>query len=131
MRDKIGSSLTHEPAPSNDPSQRETAIEHLRLQMAFAKDTGPKDASFLNSVIARNVLDEDLGRFDSTLHMYRLDDDTRDRLIVHARQDAAHAVINTATLLQEVKSLRRGVRIMLVLMIIIASCSAIWPFLAR
>jgi hypothetical protein len=96
-------------------STKEKAEENLIQQLSFAKETGPKDANFLNSIVARNILHEDLGRFDTRLRRYGLDDDTRDRLIAHARQDAAHALVNTATLLEQVKALRRGLWIMLAL----------------
>ena len=44
--------------------------------------------------ISRNILDDDLGLFtDSYNSNYELDGQTRDRLIVHARQDAAMACI--------------------------------------
>jgi hypothetical protein len=47
---------------------------------------------------------------------YSLDDHTRDVLIAHARQDAAHALLNTATLLEQSRALRRGFRIVLFLL---------------
>ncbi len=43
------------------------AEEHLRQQLSFAKETGSKEPSTLNAIIAKNVLHEDLGRFDSIL----------------------------------------------------------------
>ena len=85
----------------------ESADGHLKIQLAMSKDMGWKDANALNLVAARTVLQEDLGRFSGHLQVYGLDDDTRDRLLAHARQDAAHALSNTATLLDQVKGLRR------------------------
>ena len=42
--------------------------------------------------MARNILRDDLGEFeDSTGFTYDVDEPTRDRLIAHARQDAAMA----------------------------------------
>jgi hypothetical protein len=95
----------------------ETADEHLKMALAMAKDMGWKDPNALNRVVARNVLHDDLGRFKGRLHVYHLNDDTRDRLLAHARQDTAHALINTATLLDQVKALRRTVNLLVVLMI--------------
>jgi hypothetical protein len=99
--------------------RKEKAEEHLKQQLAFAKETGPRNASFLNSIIAKNVLHEDLGRFDSFLQRYNLDEDTRDRLIAHARQDAAHALINTITLLEQIRALRHGIILALVFALVI------------
>jgi hypothetical protein len=80
----------------------ETADDHLKMQLAMSKDMGWKDHNALNLVVARNVLQEDLGRFAGRLHAYHLDDDTRDRLLAHTRQDAAHALCNTAVLLDQI-----------------------------
>jgi hypothetical protein len=95
------------------------AIEHLRQQIAFARETGATSPSALNAVAGRNVLHEDLGRFSSRLPHYRLNEDTRDRLIAHARQDAAHALLNTATLLDSVRNLRRMVALLAILLTLI------------
>ena len=49
-----------------------------------------------NAVIAKNVLREDI---EEGLRFYGLDKPQSDRLLAHARQDAAHAVINTSSIL--------------------------------
>jgi hypothetical protein len=103
------------PKNHNNTPQLEKAEEHLRQQLSFAKDTGTKDASTLNSIVAKNVLHDDLGRFDTFPKWYQLDNDTRDRLIAHTRQDAVHALLNTVTLLEQIRTLQRGLRIVLVL----------------
>jgi hypothetical protein len=95
----------------------ETADDHLKMHLAISKDMGWKDPNALNLVVARNVLQEDLGRFNGRLHPYHLDDDTRDRLLAHARQDAAHALGNTAALLDQIRSLRRTMFVLIGLMI--------------
>jgi hypothetical protein len=95
----------------------ETADEHLKMLLAMSKDMGWKDANALNRVVARNVLHEDLGRFKGRLHAYHLNDDVRDRLLAHARQDAAHALCNTSSLLDQVKALRRTMLVLIGLMI--------------
>lgn len=102
-----------------DQDDKEKPEDHLRQQLAFAKDMGARDGSILNSIVAKNVLHEDLGRFDSFLPRYNLDEDTRDRLIVHARQDAAHAVINTAALLDQLGTLWRTLRLILSLVLVL------------
>lgn len=94
-----------------------SADEHLKIQLAMSKDMGWKDANALNGVVARNVLHEDLGRYEGHLHVYNLSDDARDRLLAHARQDAAHALCNTSSLLDQVKALRRTMLTLIGLMI--------------
>ena len=42
--------------------------------------------------------------------MYEIDKETRDRLIAHARQDAAHAVPNTVAIMQDVLALKADLR---------------------
>ncbi|QND42398.1 hypothetical protein HB770_11755 [Rhizobium leguminosarum bv. viciae] len=62
-----------------------------------------KEASF-----AQHILKEDLGELKNDwLAVYSLDEDTRDRLIAHARQDAALACASSANTKKEVKRLRR------------------------
>jgi hypothetical protein len=113
--------------------QPERAEEHLRQQLSFARDTGATDPSSLNFIAAKNILHEDLGRFDTILHWYRLDDDARDRLIAHTRQDAAHALLNTATLLDQVRALRRGLWLIgvLVFALVIAVLTLGWVLVAK
>jgi hypothetical protein len=42
--------------------------------------------------------------------VYEIDQETRDRLIAHARQDAAHAVPNTVAIMQDVLALKADLR---------------------
>jgi hypothetical protein len=60
----------------------------------------------MNQTTAQNALDLDLGKFLDTLPSYRLDQDARDRLIAHARQDAAEALCNTRDLMDEIFRLK-------------------------
>jgi hypothetical protein len=71
---------------------------------------GYPDQNADNALIAQNVLLEDLGHFGPNTPKYSFDSETRDRLIAHARQDAAHALINTSTLLQEMQNEMRKLR---------------------
>lgn len=98
----------------------ETAEDHLRSQIAMAKDTGTKLPSDINGLIARNVLHEELGYFPkSRIRQYRLDEATRDRLLVHGRQDAAHALLNSITILEEISRLKRLLWIALALIAVV------------
>jgi hypothetical protein len=63
-----------------------------------------------NHIVARNVLDSELGKFADTQPIYRLDQDTRDRLIVHGRQDAAEALCQTRSLMDEIHQLKSALR---------------------
>lgn len=94
-------------------SSRE-AESALRSQLKFIKDMGGGRTQ-QDAAIARNVLHEDLGYYDGQQSIYNLDDDTRDRLITHARQDAAHAVISAASIYQEVLSIKRRVAFLMVI----------------
>jgi hypothetical protein len=101
--------------------EAETAEVYLKLQLAAMKDTGCKDPNSLNGAIARNVLQEELGTLAIKRRpppVYHLDEDARDRLLAHARQDAAHALCNTVTLLNQMKVLRRAMLILIGLFIL-------------
>lgn len=78
--------------------------------MASLKRLKLTGVSQKNHSVAQNILDEELGRFsDSLQSSYVLTDAVRDRLAVHSRQDAAHALLNTISLLDEIQSLRKQV----------------------
>jgi hypothetical protein len=64
-----------------------------------------------DNMLAQNILHQDLGMFPGDIHAsYDLSDEVRDRLIAHARQDAAHAVLNTTRLLSDVRELAAEVK---------------------
>jgi hypothetical protein len=63
-----------------------------------------------NHIIARNVLDAELERYADEPPIYRLDQETRDRLLVHARQDAAEALLQARSLVDEVHRLKSVLR---------------------
>ena len=56
------------------------------------------------------MLDEDLGLYSDPPRYYDLDQETRDRLLAHARQDAAHALINTGDILNQLAIIARRSR---------------------
>lgn len=69
-----------------------TTRESIRADLDARKVMGQSGEIVRSEVIARAMLDQDLGyHSDSPRHDYGLDDTTRDRLIAHARQDAANA----------------------------------------
>jgi hypothetical protein len=87
-------------------SQVNEAKTALRAQLRFIKEMGG-DQSERDAAIARNVLHEDLGYYDKRQFIYDLDEATRDRLITHARQDAAHAVISVSSIQKQLRKTKR------------------------
>jgi hypothetical protein len=93
----------------------------------------------MNLTIAENALELDLGKFADTLPSYRIDQETRDRLIAHARRDAAEAVCSTRNLIDEIyrlKSEKRNLAITLWIAVAVYwfvqwsnSGFALWPWL--
>jgi hypothetical protein len=66
------------------------------------------DLSQRNSRVARNTLEQEIGRFgEDHLSNYELDVKKRDRLLAHGRQDTAYALCNTIDLLNEMKALKK------------------------
>lgn len=79
----------------------------------------------LDAATAQNVLHEDLGYFATKSAEYDLDQTTRDKLLAHARQDAAHAVCAATTVAKEVRRLR-GVMAAMVFVTLLLVVAEIW-----
>ncbi len=79
---------------------------------AYRQRYGRGDRHGENHVLAREILATEAGLHGDVDRPFpfALDDRGRDILLAHARQDAAHAVLNTGSLLGEVAVLRRQVR---------------------
>jgi hypothetical protein len=59
-----------------------------------------------------------------------IDKETRDRLIAHARQDAAHAVLNTVAIMQDVLALKADLRNFVRSMVVgLVGCFALLGFM--
>lgn len=82
------------------------ADEELRAQIKVMREMGATQAA-IDAKMAQNILHEDLGYFASKTTEYDLDPQTRDKLLAHARQDAAHAVYAAMSAANEVRKLRR------------------------
>ena len=94
---------------------RLTAEESYSISKKTIKELGGT-VTELDAELARNILHDDLGYFaKSWPSVYSLDEETRDRLIAHARQDAAHAVLFAGRISTEVKSLKRQNKFLMVL----------------
>jgi hypothetical protein len=62
---------------------------------------GIKHVSKANLLIARTVFQEEIGRYGEYDGIeYHFDQKTYDLLLAHTRQDAAHALLNTSSLLE-------------------------------
>jgi hypothetical protein len=90
-------------------NKNKTGDEALRSELdamaewhAHGSDLTPQ----INEITARNVLRTDLGFYSDIPADYDLDEATRDRLIAHCRQDAAHAVIVAGDIFKAVKQLK-------------------------
>jgi hypothetical protein len=105
-----------------EAQEKESAEEHLKMQLAMHRDMGVKDPNSLNAMVARNILHEELGRFRERQRNYSLDAETSNRLLVHTRQDAAHAVLNTSSVLDQIRTLKRLVIVLSFLMAFGAIC---------
>jgi hypothetical protein len=108
--------MTNIAAPGCGGSMRKkpTVEEDLRSRLGglskwYAPGTDMR--SIENGEVAKNVLHEELGYFSDGKEIdYNLDEATRDRLITHGRQDAAHALGNTISLLVAVSKLEHRLR---------------------
>jgi hypothetical protein len=93
--------------------KKQTAQETLTIALKTQKLLSVPGANWTklaNHIIARNVLDSDLGAFADELPVYHLDQDTRDRLLVHTRQDAAEVMCHVSSLMDEVHQLKAALR---------------------
>jgi hypothetical protein len=99
---------------SKEPSEK--SREALRAAIEGDRSFGYKGAWWKNAAKARNILDEELGFFGHSTISYDVDEATRDTLIAHARQDAAHALLNTGTLLKQMRALRYTLWLVVVLL---------------
>jgi hypothetical protein len=110
--------------------KRHSAEEALiAVTKANAEMGGRTDPHSQNLFVASNVLKEELGLYDD-YHQpdYDLDKATADVLLAHARQDAAHALSNTASILEVLSSIRTQLRIGLVLLflLVLGTAMVVW-----
>lgn len=93
-------------------------VKRIQATIKARHALGLKGESWDNQAIARDVLFDDLGYNRADRPHYHLDDQTKDILLVHARQDAAHALSNTISLLEHIDKLDRTVRILSVFVVV-------------
>lgn len=113
---------------------KENGEEDLRRRLHTAREIhGPNEDwdRVANQIVAQNVLHSDLGYHSDYLPTYALDNATRDRLLAHARQDAAHVVSNTISLMREVRWLKRNLYSLCTFLVGLSIVSAIAFLLFR
>lgn len=95
----------------------EDAHAALRSKLWAMRELGATQAE-IDAVTAQNVLHEDLGYYRTKTAEYDLDQAHRDKLLAHARQDAAHAVYAGNSAEREVRKLRTLVLLLLALSVV-------------
>jgi hypothetical protein len=69
------------------------------------REVGLKGDHWDNHAIAKHLLLEEIDSTKTVRFTYHLDQERRDVLLAHARQDASHALCNTNSLLKRVRIL--------------------------
>jgi hypothetical protein len=85
-----------------------------------------------NRTIAENVLNQELGHFADRHSPYHLDQETRDLLLAHTRQDAAQALLNTISMMEEIHRLKKTLSILgfaLFVSLVWIEVWKYWPFI--
>lgn len=118
------------------PQEKQTAEEAYAAAIkAMRTVTHPSEVrrGFADEMLAENILHKELGYFSDPLAEYSLDQETRDRLLAHARQDAAHALIIALRLSNEVKVLAEliwTIRAILIGLSAVFALMVLWSLLA-
>jgi hypothetical protein len=92
------------------PKEKLSPDDALNTSLRWLQEFGgkPLTQAEKNRALADNIQRQDLGQYSDadSLPDYALNGATRDPLVAHARQDAAHALLNTITLMNDIGSLR-------------------------
>jgi hypothetical protein len=101
--------------------------DRIRIDAALSMTPRDDRPNFKNLLIARDVTREELGRDPAAPQPeYVIDREAIDRLIFHTRQDAAHTLLNTITLLDDVRKLNRRSRNNRIAIAILSATVAAW-----
>ena len=96
----------------SDVKARDALAGSIKAQRAI----GMKGHNWDNYAVAQNILHEEIGHVAPNHPLgqphYEFDTTIRDRLLAHGRQDTAHALANTTSLLKEVQILNRNIIIL-------------------
>lgn len=100
-------------------STGDKALESLRLALQAVKQVEGGSPDAMNAATARNVLHEELGYFGPPERQpYLLSEETKDTLLVHARQDASHAVMNASVAMAQASRAVRAVGLLALVLIV-------------
>jgi hypothetical protein len=98
----------------------EKATRNIAASIRGQREVGLKGDHWDNYAIAQGVLRDEIDSDSKTGRFpFNLDQETRDILLAHARQDAAHALCNTASVLKRVRTLTRLVYLLLAINVVI------------
>jgi hypothetical protein len=90
------------------------ATRKIAASITGQREVGLKGDHWDNYAIAQGVLHDEIDSDSKTVRFpYRFDQEQRDALLAHARQDAAHALCNTGSLLKRIRTLTRLVYLLL------------------
>ncbi|MDC0986909.1 hypothetical protein OAS67_06485 [Alphaproteobacteria bacterium] len=111
--------MTDENSGENVKNSDDLAEEDLKGRLELMSNVNklagikPDGAAALisqSNAIAQNVLRQDMGIFGAPPTTYNFDDGTKNRLIAHARQDAASAKVSSDYALEGIQKLQTSVR---------------------
>jgi hypothetical protein len=101
--------------------------DRIRIDAALSMTPRDDRPNIKNQLIARDVAREELGRDPASPQPeYVMDREAIDRLLFHTRQDVAHALLNTITLLDNVRKLERRSRNNRIAIAILLATVAAW-----
>jgi hypothetical protein len=101
--------------------------DRIRIDAALSMTPRDDRPNFKNRLIAQDVTREELGRDPAAPQPeYVIDRQATDRLLFHTRQDVAHALLNTITLLENVRKLERRSRNNRIAIAILSATVAAW-----
>jgi hypothetical protein len=101
--------------------------DRIRIDAVLSMTPRDRRPSIENLLIARDVVQEELGRDpEAPQPEYIIDREAADRLLFHTRQDVAHALLNTITLLDNLRKLERRSRNNRIAIVILSSTVAAW-----
>jgi hypothetical protein len=101
--------------------------DRIRIDAALSMTPRDDRPNFKNQLIARDVSREELGSDPAAPQPeYVINREATDRLIFHTRQDVAHALLNTITLLDNVRKLERHSGNNRIAIVILSAAVAAW-----
>jgi len=91
----------------SDQTAAEACAHHLRAARELSAPLSTNWPRVASDIVAKYTVDKDLGEYADKLPVYDLSDQDRDRLIVHARRDAAQALYQVGVLVDELDGRRK------------------------